>query len=271
MTLRSNNEKCKEFYIYTKIEYGNKLYEVRESNSCRDCSLANICSSSNITTCDTNDYVLSRDKRINIFGECSSLRRLDKKSVVFVEIPKDNSKDNCKEISKYEYYKISPLFIYNDPGQLKPIELVLPDGHEIDVESSDLSKGIIRFKRKWLSLKQLYNMAKVTDYHTCLSEIKDYTGDKTSEVRKKLIALSNLMDIARYLNDNWEYHNNGDNCGYMIAYDKTKTTDDGYKVVHINSDTDMYFGNVIFKNEADVQYVIDNPNFREVLDNIFKV
>lgn len=41
--------------------------------------------------------------------------------------------------------------------------------------------------------------------------------------------------------------------------------------VCINSDTDMYFGNIMFKNETDAKYVIDNPNFREVLDNIFKV
>ena len=260
---RSNSERDKAFDIDTKIEYMNKLYEVRESNSCCDCSLATICSSSNISTGDRNDDALSRDKRINIFGECSSLRRLDKKSVVFVEIPKDDS--------KYEYYKISPLWAYNNPVQLRPIELVLPNGHEIDVESSDLSKGIIRFKRKWLSLEQLYKIAKESHYHTCFSEIKDSTGDKTCEVREKLIALSNLMDIARYFNGNWEYHNSGDNCGYIIAYDKTKTTDDGYQIVHINSDTDMYFGNIMFKNEADAQYVIDNPNFRDILDNIFKV
>lgn len=136
---RSNSERGKAFDIYTKIEYMNKLYEVRESNSCCDCSLATICSSSNISTDDRNDDALSRDKRINIFGECSSLRRPDTKSVVFVEISKDDSKDN----SKYEYYKISPLWVYNNPTQLRPIELVLPNGHEIDVESSDLSKGIV--------------------------------------------------------------------------------------------------------------------------------
>ena len=264
---RSNSERGKAFDIDTKIEYMNKLYEVKESNSCCDCSLATICSSSNISTGDRNDDALSRDKRINIFGECSSLRRLDKKSVVFVEISKDDSKDN----SKYEYYKISPLWVYNNPTQLRPIELVLPKGYVIDKEHSDLDKGIIRFKSKWLSLEQMYNMAKATNYHTCLSEIKDSTGDKTCTVREKLIALSNLMDIARYFNDNWEYHNSGDNCGYIIAYDKTKITDDGYQIVHINSDTDMYFGNIMFKNEADAQYVIDNPNFRDILDNIFKV
>lgn len=52
---RSNSERGKAFDIDTKIEYMNKLYEVRESNSCCDCSLATICSSSNISAGDRND------------------------------------------------------------------------------------------------------------------------------------------------------------------------------------------------------------------------
>ena len=256
---RSNNERGKAFDIDTKIEYMNKLYEVRESNQCCDCSLATICSSSDISAGDRNDDALSRDKRINIFGECSSLRRLDKKSVVFIEVP------NIKEPKVYNtvLYKIDDTHKY--------ITIDIPEGSIIDIEDSDLSKGIIVFKDKWLNLKQLYKSAKDNNYHTCLSEIKDSTGDKTCEVREKLIALSNLMDITKYFNGNWEYHNSGDNCGYMIAYDKTRTIDDGYQVVHINSDTDMYYGNPVFKNEANAQYVIDNPNFRDILDKIFKV
>ena len=261
MPTKRNNE-VKEFAIGTKIEYNGKLYEVVEELFCDNCSIANICTNAEFTNIKKSDNLLSREQRYSIFGECSNYNRADGASVVFKEVPKDDS--------KYEYYKISPLWAYNNPVQLRPIELVLPNGHEIDVESSDLSKGIIRFKRKWLSLEQMYNMAKATNYHTCLSEIKDSTGDKTCTVREKLIALSNLMDIARYFNGNWEYHNRGDNCGYIIAYDKTKTTDDSYQIVHINSDTDMYFGNIMFKNEADAQYVIDNPNFRDILDSIFK-
>lgn len=266
-TNRKNDEVGKAFAIGTKIEYDGKSYKVIESDSCDDCSIANICSSSDIFGGIDIGTTLFRDKRINIFGECSSLKRPDTKSVVFAEVYKKDSKDN----SNYDYYKISPLFVYNNPTQLRPIELVLPKDYIIDKEHSDLDKGIIRFKNKWLSLEQMYNMAKATNYHTCLSEIKDSTGDKTCEVREKLISLSNFMDIARYFNGNWEYHNSGNNCGYIIAYDKTKTTDDGYQVVHINSDTDMYFGDIIFKNEADAQYVIDNPNFRDILDKIFKV
>lgn len=253
---RNNNERGKAFDIDTKIEYMNKLYEVRESKSCCDCSLATICSSSDISASDRNDDVLSRDKRINIFGECSSVRRPDSKSIVFAEIPKDTSKD--------EYYKVIPLWIDDKSIELRPVKFDLPNSCEIDVESSDLNKGIVRFKRKWLTLEQVYKLANDNDYPTSRSAIKDFSDGK-------LTALANLMDIARYFNGNWKYRNRGDNCGYLIAYDKTKTTDDGYQVVHINSDTDMYFGNIMFKNETDARYVIDNPNFRKILDKIFKV
>lgn len=252
----NNNEICKSFAIGTKIEYNGKYYEVTESNQCCDCSLATICSSSDISAGDRNDDALSRDKRINIFGECTSLRRLDKKSVVFVEISKDDSKD--------KYYKIEPVFRDDNPSKLKSVEFDLPKGYEIDKENSDLDKGIIRFKNKWLSLEQLYKIAKGTNFNTYRDSIKNISGNK-------LLVLANLMDIARYFNGNWEYSNNGDNYAYMIGYDKTRTIDDGYQVVHITSNIDMYFGNIMFKNEADAQYVINNPNFRTVLDKIFKV
>lgn len=259
---RSNSERGKAFDIDTKIEYMNKLYEVRESNSCCDCSLATICSSSNISAGDRNDDALSRDKRINIFGECSSLRRLDKKSVVFVEIPKDDSKDDSKD----KYYKITPLYRDDNPSKLKSVEFDLPNGYVIDKDNSDLDKGIIRFKRKWLTIEEMYKLKPIV---ACEYVIPSIAINASS--RKKIVSLANLMDIARYFNGDWNYNANSDECGYMIAYDKTKTTDDSYQIVHINSDTDMYFGNIMFKNEANAQYVIDNPNFRDILDNIFKV
>ena len=117
----------------------------------------------------------------------------------------------------------------------------------------------------------MYNMAKATNYHTYLSEIKDSKDYKSSTVRNKLIALANLMDIANYFNDGWKYDFTKGDIGYMIVYDTTMT-EPHYVVRKFDSVTKAYYGNPIFKNEADAQYVIDNPNFREVLDNnIFKV
>lgn len=255
---RSNNEIGKAFAIGTKIEYMNKLYEVTESDSCCDCSLATICSSSDISAGDRNDDALSRDKRINIFGECSHVRRTDTKSVVFVEITKDNTKDN--------YYKIEPLFRDDNPSKLKSVEFDLPKGYVIDKDNSDLDKGIIRFKRKWLTIEEMYNLKPIVACEYLSPSIA-----VSVPTRKKIVAIINLMDIANYFNGDWEYTTNADKCGYMIAYDKTTTEPYGYQIVHINSNTDMYFGNIMFKNEADAQYVIDNPNFRNILDNIFKV
>lgn len=257
-TNRNNNEPGKSFAVGTKIEYNGKSYEVIESNSCVDCSIASICSSSNISGGIDIGSTLFRNKRINIFGECSSLKRPDTKSVVFIEIPKDDSKDN----SKYEYYKISPLWVYNNPTQLRPIELVLPNGHEIDVESSDLSKGIIRFKRKWLSLEQMYNMAKESNHVTHRDAIKHFSDSK-------LVALANLMDIAKYFNGYWEYNVTKEDVGYAIAYYKF-VEEPHYSVCKIENSVYTYYGNPVFKNEADAQYVIDNPNFRDILDKIFK-
>ena len=256
-TNRKNDEVGKAFAIGTKIEYMNKLFEVTESNQCCDCSLATICSSSDITSGNKISNALSRDQRINIFGECSSLRRYDSKSVVFVEIPMNKSDNNPINSNT-----IQPLVEAN--GTVKALQIKAPVNFEIDKEHSDLDKGIIRFKSKWLTLEQMYNVVKATNYHNYLSAIKEFSDGK-------LVALANLMDIARYFNGDWNYRTKGDNCGYMIAYDKTRTEEEAYQVVHINSDSDMYFGNIMFKNKADVQYVIDNPNFREVLDNIFKI
>lgn len=262
-TNRNNNEVSQSFAIGTKIEYMNKLFEVTESNQCCDCSLATICSSSDISTGDRNDDALSRDKRINIFGECSSFRRPDTKSVVFVEIPMNKSDNNTINSNI-----IQPLVEAN--GTVKALQIKAPTNFKIDVEASDLDKGIIRFKSKWLSLEQIYNMAKATNYHTYLSEIRDSTDDKSCTVREKLIALANLMDIASYFNGDWEYDVTEEVVGYLIRYDRF-VKEPCYNIRKNDSTTDVYYGNPVFKNEADAQYVINNPNFRSILDTIFKV
>jgi hypothetical protein len=250
---RSNAERGKAFVIGTKIEDNGKLYEVTESNQCCDCSLAAICSSNDKSSNIKGD--LLREERIRIFGECSSLRRPDNKSVVFVEVPKDDSKD--------KYYKIEPLFRDDNPSKLKSVEFDLPNGYVIDKYNSDLDKGIIRFKRKWLSIEEVYDALFKRKEVTYRQNLKDFSNIK-------MLVIANFMDIAKYFNGNWNYKSNGNDCGYIIAYDKTTTEPYGYQIVSINADTDMYFGNITFKNETDARYVIDNPNFRKVLDKIFK-
>lgn len=256
---RSNSERGKAFAVGTKIEYNGKLYEVIESNSCVDCSIANICSSGNISGGIDTSSTLFRNKRINIFGECSSLRRLDKKSVVFVEIPKDDSKDDSKD----KYYKITPLYRDDNPSKLKSVEFDLPNGYVIDKDNSDLDKGIIRFKRKWLTLEQLHNIMRENN-------ISMYYDNCMNFAPNKLLSLANLMDITTYFNGGWEYKVTEEVVGYSIAYYKF-VEKPHYSVCKLDTSVYTYYGNPVFKNEADAQYVIDNPNFRDILDNIFKV
>ena len=194
----------KDFAVGTKIEYNNKLYEVVKSNTCENCSISSFCSASDNYV---SSLLIPRDKLLSTFGKCSAIDRTDGTSVVFKEIPKDDSKD--------DYYKISPLWIDNNSIQLKPVEFDLPNDYVIDKEHSDLDKGIIRFKSKWLTIEEMYKLKPIV---TCEYVIPSTVINALN--RKKIVALANLMDIASYFNGGWEYDVTEEVVGYSIAYYK---------------------------------------------------
>lgn len=252
----NNSNEVKQFAIGTKIEYNGKLYEVVQGKFCNNCSIASICSSNDITSGNRIGDVLSRDKRLSIFGECSSITRDDNISIVFKEIPMTKSDNNVINSNI-----IQPLVESN--GTVKALQIKAPTNFEIDAKASDLSKGIIKFKNKWLTLEQIYKLAKENNHITYRDAIKYFSSSK-------LVALANLMDIAKYFNGGWEYNVTEEVVGYSIAYYKF-VAEPHYSVCKIDNSVYTYYGNPVFKNEADAQYVIDNPNFRDVLDMIFKV
>ena len=79
------------------------------------------------------------------------------------------------------------------------------------------------------------------------------------------------MHIPQKINYQFKFDSEKDTHGYAIAFYYNTTEYPQYNVIAINSTSDIYYGNPVFKNEADAQYVIDNPNFRNILDKIFKV
>lgn len=248
--MEAKRNDIKEFAIGTKIEYMNKLYLVVAQTYCDNCSIANICSNNDKTSGNNITGVLSRDKRISIFGECSSIVRSDGKSVAFKEIPKTKEQDD----NTVRLYKIDDEHNY--------IKIDVPDNFIIDKWNSNLDKGIVKFKRKWLTLEELYKLSKNNVYFTNRDAIKDFCNSK-------IVALVNLMDIARYFNGDWKYDATKENIGYMIVLD-ISIKEPNYSVRQIDASANIYCGNIIFKNEVDAQYVIDNPNFRNILDIIFK-
>ncbi len=246
-----------EFAIDTKIKYNDKLYEVVEQKYCDECSIATICANSDKTS-GNPIKVLSHDKRLSVFGECSGIVRSDRKSVVFKEIPMTKSDNNNNVNTNI----IQPLVESN--GTVKDLQIKPPSGYVIDIENSDLANNIIKFKRKWLSIEDIYRLVKENDYLTYRSSIVSFRDGK-------LIALANLMDIARYFNGDWNFDSEKDMHGYAIAFYYKNTEYPQYDVITINSINDIYYGNPVFRNKDDARYVIDNPHFKAILDKIFKV
>ena len=202
--------------------YKDKTYQVVLGYGCENCGFKDL-------RCNMRTFS-------EVKGACDSSMRKDNNNVIF------------KEVKKHMEIKNNQLTIN------------IPERMEIDLENSNLAKGIIKFKKKYIT------------YGDILQECPtNFSGLRVrNHCLDKILAISQLMNIAKYYNSNWNYKVNGSERGYMIAYDKTRIIDDSYQIVHINSDTDMYFGNIIFKNESDAQAVINNPNFRDILDVVYK-
>ena len=136
----------------------------------------------------------------------------------------------------------------------------IPEGMEIDLEDSDLAKGIIKFKPKYITYNKIFN-----SFNSVINT-NVYTHSNDT---KKAKALAQLINIARYFNGDWKYDvDNDKTIGYAIYYSAHLVDNGGYRYNAINPQAN--YGIPVFKNEADVQYVIDNPNFRDILDVVYK-
>lgn len=83
--------------------------------------------------------------------------------------------------------------------------------------------------------------------------------------QKKLDATNQLINIASYYNGDWkpDWGNVGEKKYFIV-----KPYRPGRLLVDSRLEAD--YGCVYFRNEEDAQAVIDNPNFRSILDEIFK-
>lgn len=163
-------------------------------------------------------------------GTCNHGTRSDKTSVVFKEI-------NNMEI------------------QNNHLTIKIPEGMEIDVENSDLVNGVIKFKTKSVTYNDVYS-----EIHDTTIAVNTYFGNEI-----KLRALVKLMNIAKYYNNDWQpnWSNSKEN-KYCIKFDYHK---DRFYVDYNNS---IGAGDVFFKNSEDARAVINNPNFKSILNTIYK-
>lgn len=180
-----------------------------------------------------------REKVCSLFksyiGQYTPSTRSDKTSVIFKKIKDMEIKNNQLTIN-------------------------IPEGMGIDVEHSDLSKGIIKFKNNNINLEDIpciiRDDIKINGFIDKNSKYYNYL--------KKLKSIATLMDIANYYNKGWKPNwNNKDKHKYYILLDNYRRYIVDYNYNHI-------YSIIYFKNKEDAQAVINNPNFRDILDTIYK-
>ena len=145
----------------------------------------------------------------------------------------------------------------------KVLKIEIPEGYEIDKERSTFEK--IVFKPKKESCEDVYRRLfyeKKTYYFDRYGKIEDTTvyesnyldpNNCTSEKQaKKLLAINQLMNVAKYLNDGWKPNwNNYEECKYTICFDNSNTE------IFIDVDYSIIRSIVYFKTKELAQTAID--------------
>ena len=119
-----------------------------------------------------------------------------------------------------------------------------------------MKNGIIKFKKKELRYEDIENTLDLEGNRTGIP-VDDNNAFK-------LCATDRLMNIARYYNGDWKPDWRSNELKYFITFSFVPNS---YSLIERFQAS---IGPVFFKNKKDAQAVIDNPNFREILDAIFK-
>lgn len=137
------------------------------------------------------------------------------------------------------------------------LTIEIPEGMQIDLENSDLANGIIKFKQNTIIYADVADALKL-----CIHR-KDIIVHENNA--SKLVALSRFMNIAKYYNGDWKPDwNNSEEAKYYIYYNP-------YNLKYrISCTSSANWGNIYFKFYDNAQSVIDNSNFRTILDAIYK-
>lgn len=156
--------------------------------------------------------------------------------------------------------------------ETKELKIQVPDGYEIDRENSTFECIKFKLAKKYITYKDVCNKLFKNFQGYLISgygQIDDfsYESDKfepNSATNRKqldrLLALNQLLNITEYYN---RQHVKFDKCYTILYYNKK------YKTAEVSP---FYsFGlKPIFNRMEDVQEVIDNPNFEEILDMVYK-
>ena len=159
--------------------------------------------------------------------------------------------------------------------EVKELKIQVPEGYEIDREKSTLE--CIKFKpiTKHITYEDVCNTIFVNDTYFTSDRGYIHKGAKwddeilpdkniatNKKQLKKLLALNQLLNIAEYYNRLHPTTNYPITIGY-------NTVSNVYYI--IGASTKFLQGiKAIFNSREDIKAVINNPNFREILDTVYK-
>lgn len=159
--------------------------------------------------------------------------------------------------------------------EAKELKIQVPEGYEIDKENSTFEG--IKFKpiKKSITYKNVSNklfgdIEKIYYYTDSCGDIQfcqttnveDANNATTVKQLKRILALNQLLNIAEY-------------------YNRLHTTNIRSTTIEYDGVNQKYYAgqisikylrgiSAIFNRKEDAQAVIDNPDFREILDTIYK-
>ena len=156
----------------------------------------------------------------------------------------------------------------------KELKIQVPDGYEIDKENSTFE--LIKFKpiKKYITYKDVCNELFKNFQGYLISgygQIEDffYESDKfepnsATNIKQldRLLALNQLHNIVEYYNSLSAFEGET----FQITYSNYL----GKYYVQSSSSICSYGFTPLFNNEKDAEAVIDNPNFRKILDMVYK-
>lgn len=162
--------------------------------------------------------------------------------------------------------------------ETKELKIQVPKGYEIDTENSTFE--CIKFKpiKKDITYEDVCNSIFETGYYinnrSEIVRINDFVDDtridKNNATNRKqlerLLALNQLLNIAEYYN---KLHPSNTLATYTIIgqiHEKSII----YETYTYNLNGWLYGVVVLFNKKEDAQAVVDNPNFRNILDTIYK-
>ena len=157
----------------------------------------------------------------------------------------------------------------------KEVKIQAPEGYEIDKENSTFEcikfESIIKKNITYRDICEYLFKDKDSFYITNSGGVNNYLSvcsamDKNNATNRKqlkrLLTLNQLLNIAEYYN---RLHTKNAH-HYVIVYNKDTQT----YTLCIGPFLYMHGIEALFNTEEDAQAVIDNPNFRGILDTIYK-